>query len=64
MVLLFFGLLGNSILAYLKISFPAFTIAGGIILFVIALLQYIDVKYKQFLEDFKKTKLSKEIKLI
>ena len=37
LILLFFGLLGNSILAYLKISFPAFTIAGGIILFVIAL---------------------------
>ena len=37
LILLFFGLLGNSILAYLKISFPAFTIAGGIILFIIAL---------------------------
>ena len=35
LILLFFGLLGNSILAYLKISFPAFTIAGGIILFII-----------------------------
>jgi multiple antibiotic resistance protein len=37
LILLFFGLLGNSVLAYLKISFPAFTIAGGIILFIISL---------------------------
>jgi len=37
LILLFFGLLGNGILAYLNISFPAFTIAGGIVLFIIAL---------------------------
>ena len=37
LILLFFALLGNLILSYLKISFPAFTIAGGIILFIISL---------------------------
>jgi len=37
LILLFFALLGNVILSYLKISFPAFTIAGGIILFIISL---------------------------
>ena len=37
LILLFFGLLGNGILTYLNISFPAFTIAGGIVLFIIAL---------------------------
>ena len=42
LILLFFALLGNAILAYLKISFPAFTIAGGIILFIIALEMLFD----------------------
>ena len=36
-ILLFFALLGNYILSYLNITFPAFTIAGGIILFIISL---------------------------
>jgi len=47
LILLFFGLLGNSILAYLKISFTAFTIAGGIILFIIALEMLFDKRHQR-----------------
>ncbi|MDC0976989.1 MarC family protein [Pelagibacteraceae bacterium] len=60
LILLFFGLLGNSILAYLKISFPAFTIAGGIILFVIALEMLFGKRHQRKEEnvDFTSDKLS------
>ena len=51
LILLFFGLLGNSILAYLNISFPAFTIAGGIILFIIALEMLFDKRHQRKKED-------------
>ena len=47
LILLFFALLGNAILAYLKISFPAFTIAGGIILFIIALEMLFDKRHQR-----------------
>ena len=47
LILLFFGLLGNSILAYLNITFPAFTIAGGIILFIIALEMLFDKRHQR-----------------
>jgi multiple antibiotic resistance protein len=58
--LLFFGLLGNSVLAYLKISFPAFTIAGGIILFIISLEMLFDKRHQRKEEDvnFTSDKLS------
>ena len=36
-ILLFFALLGSSLLSYLNISYPAFTIGGGIILLIIAI---------------------------
>lgn len=36
-ILIFFSLIGNYIFGYLKISFPALGIAGGIILFLVAL---------------------------
>ena len=36
-ILLFFALLGSSLLSYLHISYPAFTIGGGIILLIIAI---------------------------
>lgn len=36
-ILVFFSLIGNYIFGYLKISFPALGIAGGIILFLVAL---------------------------
>ena len=60
LILLFFGLLGNSILAYLKISFPAFTIAGGIILFFIALEMLFDKRQQRKEEhtNFTSDKLS------
>ena len=59
-ILLFFGLLGNTILAYLKISFPAFTIAGGIILFIIALEMLFDKRHQRKEEhtNFTSDKLS------
>ena len=43
-VLLFFAFFGNYVLKYLGISFPAFTIAGGIILFLIALEMLFDIR--------------------
>ena len=60
LILLFFGLLGNTILAYLKISFPAFTIAGGIILFIIALEMLFDKRHQRREEhtNFTSDKLS------
>jgi len=60
LILLFFGLLGNSVLAYLKISFPAFTIAGGIILFIISLEMLFDKRNQRKEEDvnFTSDKLS------
>ena len=60
LILLFFGLLGNGILAYLKISFPAFTIAGGIILFIIALEMLFDKRQQRKEEhtNFTSDKLS------
>ena len=60
LILLFFGLLGNSVLAYLEISFPAFTIAGGIILFIISLEMLFDKRHQRKEEDvnFTSDKLS------
>tara|TARA_B100000780_G_scaffold11009_1_gene7572 strand:- start:37 stop:648 length:612 start_codon:yes stop_codon:yes gene_type:complete len=60
LILLFFGLLGNSVLAYLKISFPAFTIAGGIILFIISLEMLFDKRHQRKEENvnFTSDKLS------
>ena len=43
-VLLFFAFFGNYVLKYLSISFPAFTIAGGVILFLIALEMLFDIR--------------------
>ena len=43
-VLLFFAFFGNYVLTYLGISFPAFTIAGGVILFLIALEMLFDIR--------------------
>ena len=60
LILLFFGLLGNSVLTYLNISFPAFTIAGGIILFIIALEMLFDKRHQRKEENtnFTSDKLS------
>ena len=43
-VLLFFAFFGNYVLKYLGISFPAFTIAGGVILFLIAVEMLFDIR--------------------
>ena len=43
-VLLFFAFFGNYVLKYLGISFPAFTIAGGVSLFLIALEMLFDIR--------------------
>ena len=60
LILLFFELLGNSVLAYLKITFPAFTIAGGIILFIISLEMLFDKRHQRKEENvnFTSDKLS------
>ena len=50
LILLFFALLGSSLLSYLNISFPAFTIAGGVILFLISMEMLFD-KRQQRKED-------------
>ena len=49
-ILLFFALLGSSLLSYLNISYPAFTSAGGIILFLISMEMLFD-KRQQRKED-------------
>ena len=50
LILLFFALLGSSLLSYLNISVPAFTIAGGVILFLISIEMLFD-KRQQRKED-------------
>ena len=47
LILLFFALLGSSLLSYLNISFPAFTIAGGIILFLISMEMLFDKRQQR-----------------
>jgi len=46
-ILLFFALLGSSLLAYLNISYPAFTIGGGIILLLIAIEMLFDKRQQR-----------------
>jgi len=50
-ILLFFALVGSSLLNYLNISFPAFTIAGGIILFLISMEMLFDKRQQRKEED-------------
>ena len=50
-ILLFFALLGSSILSYLNISYPAFTIGGGIILLIIAIEMLFDKRQQRKEED-------------
>jgi len=47
LILLFFALLGSSLLSYLNISFPAFTIAGGVILFLISIEMLFDKRQQR-----------------
>ena len=46
-ILLFFALLGSSLLSYLNISFPAFTVAGGVILFLISMEMLFDKRQQR-----------------
>jgi len=46
-ILLFFALLGSSLLSYLNISFPAFTIGGGIILLLISIEMLFDKRQQR-----------------
>ena len=46
-ILLFFALLGSSLLSYLNISFPAFTIGGGIILLIISIEMLFDKRQQR-----------------
>ena len=50
-ILLFFALVGSSLLSYLNISFPAFTIAGGIILFLISIEMLFDKRQQRKKDD-------------
>ena len=52
-ILLFFALLGKFILSSLNISFSAFTIAGGIILFIISLEMLFDKRNQRKEESLK-----------
>ena len=50
-ILLFFALLGSTLLSYLNISYPAFTIGGGIILLIIAIEMLFDKRQQRKEED-------------
>ncbi|MDA9679184.1 MarC family protein [Candidatus Pelagibacter sp.] len=50
-ILLFFALLGSSLLSYLNISYPAFIIGGGIILLIIAIEMLFDKRQQRKEED-------------
>ena len=46
-ILMFFALLGSSLLTYLNISYPAFTIGGGIVLLMIAIEMLFDKRQQR-----------------
>ena len=46
-ILMFFALLGSSLLSYLNISYPAFTIGGGIVLLIIAIEMLFDKRQQR-----------------
>jgi multiple antibiotic resistance protein len=50
-ILLFFALVGSSLLAYLNISYPAFTVGGGIVLLLIAIEMLFDKRQQRKEED-------------
>tara|TARA_B110000444_G_scaffold237551_1_gene250396 strand:+ start:112 stop:720 length:609 start_codon:yes stop_codon:yes gene_type:complete len=50
-ILLFFALVGSSLLAYLNISYPAFTVGGGIVLLIIAIEMLFDKRQQRKEED-------------
>ena len=55
LILVFFAILGNFILSYLQISLSAFTIAGGIILFLISLEMLFDKRSQRKEDEIKES---------
>ena len=55
LILIFFAILGNFILSYLQISLSAFTIAGGIILFIISLEMLFDKRSQRKEDEIKES---------
>ena len=55
LILIFFAILGNLILSYLQISLSAFTIAGGIILFLISLEMLFDKRSQRKEDEIKES---------
>jgi multiple antibiotic resistance protein len=55
LILIFFAILGNFILSYLQISLSAFTIAGGIILFLISLEMLFDKRSQRKEDEIKES---------
>ena len=55
LILMFFAILGNFILSYLQISLSAFTLAGGIILFIISLGMLFDKRSQRKEDEIKES---------
>jgi len=61
LILVFFAILGNFILSYLQISLSAFTIAGGIILFLISLEMLFDKRSRRKEDEIKESSAATSI---
>ena len=61
LILIFFAILGNFILSYLQISLSAFTIAGGIILFLISLEMLFDKRSQRKEDEIKESSAATSI---
>jgi multiple antibiotic resistance protein len=61
LILIFFAILGNFILSYLQISLSAFTIAGGIILFLISLEMLFDKRNQRKEDEIKESSTATSI---
>ena len=61
LILIFFAILGNFILSYLQISLSAFTIAGGIILFLISLEMLFDKRSRRKEDEIKESSAATSI---
>ena len=61
LILIFFSILGNFILSYLQISLSAFTIAGGIILFLISLEMLFDKRSQRKEDEIKESSAATSI---
>ena len=61
LILIFFAILGNFLLSYLQISLSAFTIAGGIILFLISLEMLFDKRSQRKEDEIKESSAATSI---